>query len=138
VKWAHPRLGRRGACLLGFALLDILYAVRLLTVDPDEQSFYTWVAGVAPLWLWSIPWFLVAMLCLVGAFKDCDRAAFAGAIFIKVVTGALYLSGWLLNNVHDGWVLAAFFLTFAWTVWWVAGWPEPVDRRGVTWTPPPG
>jgi hypothetical protein len=131
-----PHPGRRGRALLGFAAIDTVWGVRLATVDPDATDFYLWLDTLSPLWWWSLPWFAVTGMCLVGAFQQCDRVAFGGAIGIKVMWGALYVSGQVLGEVREGWPSAAVWLGFAWLVWLVAGWPEPIDRKGAVWTPP--
>ncbi|MEU4558510.1 hypothetical protein AB0F72_08970 [Actinoplanes sp. NPDC023936] len=130
-------LGRRGRALAGFAVLDVLWGVRLATVDPAAVEFYTWLNTLSPLWWWSLPWFAVAAMCAYGAIHRRDRIAFMGAIAIKVLWGSLYLFAWLLGeNVGDAWPAAAQWLAFAWCVWVMAGWMEPIEREGVAWTPP--
>lgn len=132
-------LGRRGTTLLAFAALDTAMAVRLSTAGPDDGPLYGWLHGVGPLWPWAVMWGLVATLTLVGAFRTCDKAAFTGAVGIKVLWCGLYLLGWLLGNVEDGWVSSAVWGTFAICVWVIAGWPEPINGEGrVQWTPPLG
>ncbi|MEV2239539.1 hypothetical protein [Micromonospora sp. NPDC049891] len=123
-----------------FAALDIVYAARLATVDPGERGFYSWLHECAPLRLWAVPWLLVAVMCAHGALRTtCDKAAFAAAIGIKVLWSCLYLSGWLLGDVPEGWVSASVWAAFAACVWLIAGWPEPINGKGrPPWTPPLG
>ncbi|MEV2236710.1 hypothetical protein [Micromonospora sp. NPDC049891] len=131
------RVGRRGTALLAFAGLDVVYALRLATVQPDVQDFYQWLHSPLPLWVWAGPWLAVAAMCTVGAFQGCDKAAFTAATGIKVLWACLYLGGWLLGEVTDGWVSAAVWSTFAVCVGLIAGWPEPVKGKGrPAWTPP--
>jgi hypothetical protein len=130
-------VGRRGTALLTYAALDITVGLRLATARPDAAAFYAWLDGPAPLWAWSVPWLAVAAVCTVGAFGGRDKAAFTSAIGIKVLWCSLYLSGWALGEVPDGWVNGAVWAAFGMVVWLVAGWPEPVNGEGrPAWTPP--
>lgn len=132
------RVGRRGTALLAFAALDLAYALRLATADPGGHTIYAWLHGPVPLWPWAALWVLVAAVCAAGAVRvGCDRLAFVAAIGIKVLWCSLYLSGWLLGEVADGWVSAMVWGVFATIVWLIAGWPEPVNGEGrPAWTPP--
>lgn len=132
---AH-RVGRRGVSLLFFAVLDLIYAVSLLTVDPGDSPFFAWLARLLPLWAWAILWATIGLICLWYAFQRCDRWGFAAAIFLKIVWGLVSLGGWLLGGVERGWVSATIWLAFAGWVWVISGWPEEGDVRGPTWTPP--
>lgn len=137
VRRLHRRVGRRGTALLVFAALDTAYGVRLATATADDQPFYAWLHELLPLWPWAALWLAVAGICILGSMQPCDRVAFTAAIGIKVLWCSLYLSGWLLGDVPDGWVSAAVWGAFAMCVWLIAGWPEPVTRRGTpAWTPP--
>lgn len=130
------RTGRRGRALLGFAALDIAWGIRLATVDPGSTDFYTWLNMLSPLWWWSAPWFAVALLCLSGSVRQCDKASFGGAVGIKIFWACMCLCAETFGEVADAWPQAALFATFAWCVWLLAGAAEPLDREGVTWMPP--
>lgn len=132
----RPRLGRRGAALLVFAALDAIYGIRLATVDPGTQEFYDWLAKTLPMWVSALVWLTIGACCLLYAFLPCDRPAFSAAIGIKVLWGTLYLGGWIIGDVADGWVSTAIWLAFACCVGLIASWPEPVSGRGDAWTPP--
>ncbi|WP_435233377.1 hypothetical protein [Micromonospora aurantiaca (nom. illeg.)] len=134
VRRLHHRVGRRGTALLVFAALDLAMAARLATAHPDASRFYEWLWILTPL---AALWAGVAVVCAVGAFRKPDRLAFAAAIGIKVLWCSLYVCGWLLGQVPDGWVSAAVWGGFAAVVGLVAGWPEPVNGEGrPAWTPP--
>jgi hypothetical protein len=137
VRTLNRRVGRRGTALLAFAVLDVAYSLRLATARSAPQSLYSWLHGPLPLWPWALPWLLVAGCCLAGASWGRDRVAFTAAIGIKVLWCCLYLCGWVLGEIDDGWVSAAIWGTFAIIVWLIAGWPEPVNGEGrPAWTPP--
>jgi hypothetical protein len=131
------RVGRRGIALFTFAALDTGYAFRLATAYPEGGTLYGWLHGPVPVWPWAALWLAVAVVCTVCAIRGGDRVAFTAAIGIKVLWCSLYLSGWLLGQVNDGWSSAMFWGAFAVIVWLVAGWPEPVNGEGrPAWTPP--
>lgn len=133
----HGRVGRRGTALITFAALDVAYALRLATADTDGSTIYGWLHGPVPLWPWALLWLGVAAMCVAGAFGGCDRHAFVAAIGVKVLWCSLYLCGWLLGQISDGWVSAMVWGAFGMIVWLVAGWPEPVTGEGrAPWTPP--
>jgi hypothetical protein len=50
------RIGRRGAALLFFALLDLVYAVALLTAPRPLTPFYAWMDQIMPLAWWAACW----------------------------------------------------------------------------------
>ena len=128
------RVGRRGLALLVFAAIDIVMAVRLITTPQHATQFYTWLWILPPL---AAAWAFVAVVCLVGALSGQDRVAFVAAIGIKVLWCTLYVCGWALGQVTDGWVSAAVWGGFAVVVWLIAGWPEPINGKGrPAWTPP--
>ncbi|SCF42631.1 hypothetical protein GA0070563_112106 [Micromonospora carbonacea] len=134
----HHKVGRRGTALLVFAALDVAYGLRLASASPDAQPFYAWLHGILPLWPWAVLWIAIAVVCALGSVRNCDRVAFTAAIGIKVLWFSLYLSGWVLGDVPDGWVSAVVWGSFAMCVWLIAGWPEPVTSKGQpAWTPPP-
>ncbi|MEU4772976.1 hypothetical protein [Micromonospora sp. NPDC023644] len=134
----HGRVGRRGSALLAFAALDTAYGLRLATARPDSNTLYAWLHGPVPLWPWAALWAVVAVVCAGGAVRGKDRVAFVAAISIKVLWCSLYLCGWLLGELPDGWVSAAVWGAFALIVGLIAGWPEPIDsgEGRPAWTPP--
>jgi hypothetical protein len=121
------RLGRRGRCLLFFALLDLIYGASL--ADPDAETrpgtFLDWMATVTPLWTWAALWIVAGLICLWYAFQQCDRVGYTAAIFIKVVWGLACIGAWLVGDVERGYAPAAIWLAFALLVANLAGWPEP-------------
>ena len=123
----HP--GRRGEALLFFALLDVLYAVRLLNPPTPLGSTLTWPQTLMPLWVWAVCWGGVGVLCAVGAFLEDDTAAFIGAVSLKIAWGLVALLGWLSGELDGGYVQAAIWLGAAWLVFRVAGGIPPPHRR---------
>lgn len=120
-------VGRRGAALLFFALLDVVYAASL--IDAPTSGSYRFLADVLPLTAWAAMWAAVGALCAVQAFMRSDRVAFAAAALIKVVWGIIQLLGWAIADLDRGYVSAVIWLALAAFVHVIAGWPEP-GRRG--------
>lgn len=121
------RIGRRGCALLFFSLLDIIYALSLISA-PTTGS-YRFLANMLPLPAWAAIWAAVGLLCATQAFLLSDRAAFAAASLIKVVWGVMQLIGWLTADLDRGYVSAVIWLALAAFVAVIAGWPEPPRRR---------
>ena len=133
------RVGHRGAALLFFAMLDLVYCQALLFPSAqsragDQQQF---LATILPLWAWAVGWGGVGLVCLWGSVQRRDQAAFTAAIGLKVLWGLLSLAGWLIAGVDRGSVNAAVWLVFAGFVWIIASWPEPPHGwKERAWTPP--
>jgi hypothetical protein len=130
------RVGRRGAALLFFALLDLIYGWALL--DPLKSTAaspgYRWLATILPLEAWGGIWLLVGVLCLVGSVVHEDSIAWVAAMSIKVMWGGLWFCGWWLADVPRGWAPSAVWLPMAALVALLAGWPEPGSGRRGLWT----
>jgi hypothetical protein len=133
------RVGHRGASLLFFGLLDLVYCYSLLFPPPRDRwsASLVFLNGTAPLWVWGIAWGAVGVLCACRAFRRRDAAAFAAAICIKVLWAITSAAAWLVGGVDRGYVNAAVWLAFGGFVGIIASWPEPVNEKGrPSWTPP--
>jgi hypothetical protein len=130
------RVGRRGAALLFFALLDLVYCFALARPPRPLTEPYRWPQTLLPLWVWACCWGTVGVLCLVYAFLPRDTVAFTAAASLKVLWGLLSLFGWVSGAVDRGWVSAVIWLGFALFIFLIAGGiPAPeVGRRGRAWT----
>ncbi len=125
------RVGRRGAALLFFALLDAVYCYALLSAPQPLSPFYQSMAGYLPLVVWAAAWGLVGAVCLLYAFSAWDSPAFVAAVVIKVAWGLLALFGWIAGEVDRGYVSAVIWLGFAAFVHLVAGGVPPAAPRPV-------
>lgn len=128
----HARIGRRGAALMFFALLDAVYALSLLLLTPAQingSETYRFLNSLMPIGGWAASWAAVGVLCAVQALRRSDRAAFAAASALKVVWGLVQLLGWLTGDVSRGYVAASVWLAFAGFVQLIAGWAEPPRRE---------
>lgn len=130
------RVGRRGAALLFFALLDFVYCYALLNPPQPMPQTYLWPQTLLPLWVWAMCWATVGLLCLVYAFQRWDTAAFTAATGLKVMWSLLALFGWLSGAIDRGWLSAVIWFGFALFVYLIAGGiPAPeVGRKGRAWT----
>jgi hypothetical protein len=126
------RIGRRGAALLFFCLLDVVYCFALLNPPRPLTPVYAFPAQLMPLWAWALSWAAVAVLCAVFAFVERDTPAFVAAEAIKVAWGLTSLFGWMAGVVERGYISAAIWLAFAVFVYLIAGGipPPPPRRRG--------
>jgi predicted branched-subunit amino acid permease len=133
-----PHVGKRGRALLFFGALDAVYALSLARPDAATRRapLFVWLVEIAPLWVWSAAWAVVGVVCLWQAFCRRDRIGFAAAIALKICWGGVCLGAWLFGDVDRGYVSAAVWLGLAYFVANIAGWPEPGDGRGPTWTRP--
>lgn len=120
------RIGRRGASLLFFALLDIIYCISLLFPPKEAQTnpTFVFIKSVAPLGLWAALWAAAGILCLRDAFRASDKVGFAAAIAIKVLWGLLFIAGMFLH-VERAYVSATIWLCLAGWVAIISSWPEP-------------
>jgi hypothetical protein len=130
--WLRTTLGRRGATLLFFGILDVCQSGALLIV-PGEATQGTGVL-VFPDWGWSVLWGVAGVACLVCAFLPPGRDAtgFAAAIGIKMLWGAAFL-------VEAIWGPAPWLVAVVGITWWLfaihaficAGWAEAsIWRKG--------
>lgn len=131
------RVGHRGATLIFFGLLDLIYCASLL-YPPRQESrseALIWLAGILPLWAWGLSWGVVGVSCLWYAPRRRDHVGFAAAIGLKVLWGLVSLAGWLVGGVDRGFVASAVWLGFAYVVAVIASWPEPPHGwKERTWT----
>ncbi len=120
------RVGRRGASLLFFALLDFVYAFSLLapTGEVARSSTFTFLEHIAPLWFFGIMWAAAGVFCAVNAFRRVDWSGFVAAISIKVIWGLLYV-GAAFAGLPRAYVGAAIWLCLAGWVAIISSWPEP-------------
>lgn len=127
------RIGRRGAALLFFALLDLVYAFALLTAPRPPTAFYVWMGQIMPLPAWAACWAAVGVICLVYAFMLRDTPAFMMAVSLKVAWGLLALFGWVHGIVPLGYLSAVIWLAFAAFVHLIAGGIPPAQRSERRW-----
>jgi uncharacterized membrane protein YedE/YeeE len=96
------RIGRRGAALLFFAFLDLVYGLSLLNPPATARPSPTlvFIAHVMPLAVWGGLWTAVGLVCLTG---------------------------WWIAGLERGWLAAAIWLAMAAWVMIIASWAEPME-----------
>lgn len=122
-------IGRRGAALLFFTLLDGFYCWALWTAPRPLVPFYAWMDHILPLSAWAACWGIVGLVCLVYAFRVYDTPGFMAAVSLKVGWGLLSLFGWQAGVIDRGYVSAAIWLAFAGFVFLIAGGIPAATRR---------
>ena len=127
------RVGRRGAALLFFTLLDFVYAYALFTAPRPLTPFYAWMDQIMPLAWWAGCWAAVGLICLCFAFAIRDTAAFMAAVALKVGWGLPALFGWTSGHVPLGYISAVIWLAFAAFVYLIAGGIPPATRSERRW-----
>jgi hypothetical protein len=127
------RIGRRGAALLFFALLDLVYGYALATAPRPLSLFYAWTDRIVPLQAWAACWCAVGLICLVFAFLTRDTAAFMAAVALKVGWGGTAFFGWTAGAVPLGYLSAVIWLAFAAFVYLIAGGIPPATRSERRW-----
>ncbi len=126
------RIGRRGAALLFFSLLDLIYAYSLFNPAPEvrRSAGLLYLQSLLPLWAWGIAWGGAGIACLIGAFMKSDKWSFACAIGVKSLWGFIYL-GAALVGLERAYLSAAIWLCLAVWVAIIASWPEVWDSPRV-------
>lgn len=116
------QIGRRGACLLFLAILDLLYAYSLYETPLKQRTFDL----LLPYQVWAMIWLAVGITCLNQAFMRVDRVAFSLAVGLKLAWGGALGAVWLTHPSADprGWVVVPIYWGFAAFVAIVASWPE--------------
>lgn len=132
------RIGRRGAALLFFAFLDVVYSLSLYFPAPavKQTPSIAFVEAVAPLPMWATMWAIAAVLCFVSAFRTNDKVGFSAAILMKVLWGLLFVAA-SFAHIERAWVSAGIWLCLAGWVAIIASWPEPASRGTTRTAPPP-
>ncbi len=125
-RWLGRCVGRRGATLLFFAMLGIVYAYGLLVPGPRASwgASQRFIVTVAPLWVWAVLWAASGLLCLVYAFRAADRVGFAAASGVTTMWGLLYVVA-AVAGVSRAFIGAVIFLCLGGWVAIISSWPEP-------------
>jgi hypothetical protein len=132
---ALDRIGRRGAALLFFTLLDFVYCLSLLTSPRPLSPLYAWMDTVLPLTVWAVCWGSVGVACLYFAFCAYDTPAFMAAVALKVAWGLNALLGWIDGAVPLGYVSTVIWLAFAAFVYLIAGGIPAASPKPARWRP---
>lgn len=121
------RVGHRGASLLFFAQLDLIYGALLMCARPAPGSVLAYLAAHwPPLPVWGAAWLTVGVVCAVFAFRRQDTPAFVAAMAIKFGWASAHF--WTWAETGNVWALAGTIIWIT-AIGWVANaatWAEPV------------
>lgn len=123
----RDRIGRRGASLGFFALVDVVHAIAI-AYAPLTGS-YPFLSTLLPLWAWALPWVVVGMLCALSAPARQDRIAFVAASALSVGWAAVHLAGWVVGEIPRGYLGGVVWGGYAAFIQVIAGWAENPRRR---------
>ncbi len=124
------RIGRRGACMLFFAFLDVVYAYSLFFPPPEQllTANLRFLDSIAPLWFFAGAWLASGFACLAAAFLKNDWWGFTATITVKTTWGFIYLFAALFGHVDRAYVSATIWLFAAGLLAIISSWPEPEYR----------
>lgn len=125
------RIGKRGAALSFFVVLDFAFCFGLLEVPRPLSSFYLWMDSIIPLTVWAAVWGITGLVCLVFMFLIHDTPAFMMAVGLKIGWGLLSLLGWVAGVADRGYLSAVIWLGFAALVFLIAGGIPSAPQRPV-------
>ncbi|MEV0382895.1 hypothetical protein [Nonomuraea sp. NPDC050643] len=123
----RARIGRRGASLAFFALVDLAYASVMAWAPPEVTpgSSAAVLARLMPLAAWAIPWAAVGLLCAAHVCAARDLVAFGAASALCAGWSVIHLAGWAFGVIDRGFVTAVVWGGFGAFIQVIAGWGEP-------------
>lgn len=127
---AVDRIGYRGAALLFFALVCVIYCFSLSTAPRPLTEAWAWAEAVAPLRLWGALWGAAGAVCIASAFMLRDGVGFFAMMLISSFWGLLALTGFFWGGVDRGYLTAAIFLPLAGFVYVIAAGLRPKRLPG--------
>lgn len=126
---AGEHIGRRGAFLTFLFILDVLVGYSLLF---SPSSGLAHVNMLLPLDVWAWVWIGTGVFLTTGIWSRWDRMQYTATVALKAAWGLLYVNLWI-EGVPHAWVSAVVWLTFAATIFLVAGWRESYDPLSPPW-----
>lgn len=125
------QIGYRGAVLLIFGLIDLIYAFGFAvpTQESRANSTFQWLTEFLPAPAWVAVWGTVGLACLFFAFRTYDATGYALAILVKVFWSGILLWGWLLEMAPRGYLSAVIWGGFALFLYLESRRPETARRK---------
>lgn len=119
------RIGRRGATLLMFALVDFTMGYNMLTVPKEiVDRSYIGHTTMLPLEVWACLWIATACVLVVHAFRIDDRIGFAAAMGIKLLWAIGFCVSLFVFQSPRALIGLVLWVVIAGWLFLVAGWPE--------------
>lgn len=126
------RLGRRGAILLAFGAMWLLYGYSLLVEPVVSTASYRLLLKVAPMDAWAWAWIVAGSVAWACAWRrsPLDWPGFAALYMVAVPWGLSSLMSWQpLGDNPRGWISAAIWGALGGAITIVVGWPEPPSKE---------
>lgn len=126
-------LGRRGAILLTYGSVWMLYGyAQVISPQPDQRGLGA-ALRVMPLSGWGCAWLACGLVAVVCAWlpQGVDAAGFLALPLIVLPWMTSYLASWISGDFPRGWVAAAIWGLIAVPLIVVAGWREPPRPKRV-------
>jgi hypothetical protein len=106
-----------------FAVIDVNFGLASLFEPVGGRSENSLL--VFPNDVWATSWFLVASICIAGAWwKAVESWAFAVAMLIKWTYAIAFLIAFAQTSLYRGWSSFIFWFLFGVLVLLLAGWRE--------------
>lgn len=125
-------LGRRGAILLCYGTVWLLYGYgQIISPQPDQRGLDL-LLRAWPLQVWGYLWITAGLMAIVFAWlpQGLDTAGFVAVVAIALPWTLGYLVSWWPMGVFPrGWIAAAIWGVITAPVGVVVGWREPPAKR---------
>lgn len=132
------RLGRRGAILLAYGALWLMFAYAIYTI-PEQRA-------ADPLGRWMPPncraslWALTGLVAVVYAFakRRSDTPGFMALYVMPTLMFLSYMAAWAYWLIGDplgfklGWLQALSFVSLSVPIVVCAGWAEPITKEDLS------
>jgi hypothetical protein len=123
------RVGHRGACLLFFAFLDLIYGTILICDDPSPRTALAYLANHwPPLDVWGVIWIGIGISCLAHAFVAQDSLGFVGAMALKFAWGAAHFWAFV-DGAPRALAGTVIWIMATGLVFIISTWPEPPQLK---------
>lgn len=126
------QIGRRGATLLLFSLVDLTLSYSMFSITPAvAKASYQGHQLMFPLQAWGYMWLLAALVLAINAFRRDDRLGFAVAMGVKVVWASGFFISYIIFGIPRAVIGACLWTFFAAWLFLIAGWPEAAKDHHV-------
>jgi hypothetical protein len=124
------QVGRRGFFMLTLGWVDIVYGYQLWSPPNPTEPRWQYVSETVPfadvhaaLEVWAVIWWLVAVACIVSAFRKDDRWGYGAAAGVKVAWTVTWVIA-ACRGLDEGWRTASVWFMVMIAVLVISTWPE--------------